>query len=191
MSTTLAGLTYYPNASTLVSERAYAILSRAMPVATREHRQAVIAEIGVYAGRLSTLILQQPWTRLLMVDLWKIMPGCDIPQATWDKLREQAIINTSFAADRRQVIRGDSATIGNMCPSGIFDLVFIDGDHSYEGCARDILAWEHAVKPGGYFGGHDYKHAAHPGVTQAVDEYIARAGVTLELGEDFTWWVLL
>jgi predicted O-methyltransferase YrrM len=37
------------------------------------------------------------------------------------------------------------------------DLIFIDGDHSYEGCKRDV---EHYIpcnlRPGGYFALHDY-----------------------------------
>ena len=36
------------------------------------------------------------------------------------------------------------------------DLLFIDGDHSYEGCKRDVLQFVPLVRPGGYFILHDY-----------------------------------
>ena len=49
------------------------------------------------------------------------------------------------------------------------DFVFIDAGHSYEAVRADIAAWLPKVRPGGWFGGHDY-HSAHPGVIRAVDE---------------------
>jgi hypothetical protein len=39
---------------------------------------------------------------------------------------------------------------------GKIDLLFIDGDHSYEGCASDVLRYVPFVRPGGYFILHDY-----------------------------------
>jgi predicted O-methyltransferase YrrM len=35
------------------------------------------------------------------------------------------------------------------------DLIFIDGDHSYQGLASDWRAWSHLVAPGGIVGLHD------------------------------------
>jgi hypothetical protein len=40
--------------------------------------------------------------------------------------------------------------------TGQIDLLFIDGDHSYEGCLRDVMKFVPAVRPGGYFILHDY-----------------------------------
>lgn len=74
-------------------------------------------------------------------------------------------------------------------PAPEVDLVFIDGDHSYEGCKRDIEAWLPNIRPGGYIAIHDYGkdniptgpdgfHAcgphpkAWPGVDQAVNELL-------------------
>lgn len=37
------------------------------------------------------------------------------------------------------------------------DLVFIDGDHSYNGCKGDILAWLPNIKPGGIMAVHDFE----------------------------------
>lgn len=65
------------------------------------------------------------------------------------------------------------------------DMVFIDGDHSYEGCKGDIEAWLPNIKPGGILAVHDYKKATltydedtcphprpWPGVDRAVDELL-------------------
>eukprot|EP00971_Amphidinium_carterae_P228524 4532571-Amphidinium_carterae.1 len=38
------------------------------------------------------------------------------------------------------------------------DLVFIDGDHSYEAVKRDIALWTPKVACRGILSGHDYSH---------------------------------
>lgn len=40
-------------------------------------------------------------------------------------------------------------------PEGMYDLVFIDADHSYEGAKRDYEIWEPHIRPGGYILMHD------------------------------------
>lgn len=70
-----------------------------------------------------------------------------------------------------------------------FDFVFIDGDHSYEQCKKDILNYAHLVKQGGIVAGHNYHKAsnsAHPGVHIAVDEIY---GDRVKLEQDFIWYV--
>lgn len=71
------------------------------------------------------------------------------------------------------------------------DLVFVDGDHSYEGCKGDIEGWLPCIKSGGFMAVHDYQkerlfHEGDsqeflddrphpkpwPGVNQAVDELL-------------------
>jgi len=49
------------------------------------------------------------------------------------------------------------------------DMIFIDGDHSYEGAKTDILTWRPLLKPGGLLCGHD---SDWPGVTQALEELL-------------------
>lgn len=52
---------------------------------------------------------------------------------------------------------------------GKIDVLFIDGDHDYEGVMEDIKNYVPLVKPGGYIGFHDYYNVAF-GVRKAVDE---------------------
>lgn len=56
---------------------------------------------------------------------------------------------------------------------GGFDLVHVDGDHSYEGCKRD-LEWALETCPKVIIG-HDY--LLEPGVKRAVDEVMAESKV--------------
>lgn len=50
------------------------------------------------------------------------------------------------------------------------DLIFIDAEHTYEALKADIEAWWPHLKDGGVMAFHDYKTAAFPGVTQAIEE---------------------
>lgn len=75
------------------------------------------------------------------------------------------------------VIQGDSASVVERLP-GMFDSVFIDGDHSYQGVTRDILALRDRVTIGGPVMFHDYYHGANADpanegmkVAKAVDKH--------------------
>lgn len=54
-------------------------------------------------------------------------------------------------------------------PDGWADFVFIDAAHSFAAVKDDIARWLAKVRPGGWFGGHDY-HPKFPGVIRAVDQ---------------------
>ena len=76
---------------------------------------------------------------------------------------------------RAEVIVGDS---GELC--GDFDgpvhLLFVDGDHSYEGVMADISGWTPKIAPGGVICFHDFNTTPeeakrHAGIKQAVLEW--------------------
>jgi lipopolysaccharide biosynthesis glycosyltransferase len=59
-----------------------------------------------------------------------------------------------------------------------YDVIYIDGDHSYNGVKQDLIHAFSKIKDGGYIMGHDYemnmkkaKHIYKFGVKQAVDEF--------------------
>lgn len=53
---------------------------------------------------------------------------------------------------------------------GTWDLIFIDGDHSYEAVRGDIARWLPKMRPGGMIGGDDFCPREYPGVVRAVQE---------------------
>ena len=68
-----------------------------------------------------------------------------------------------------------SAEASKKFDDASIDLIFIDGDHSYEGCHGDIEAWWPKIRPGGIMMGHDYG-PEWPGVLKAVDDFIRDNG---------------
>jgi predicted O-methyltransferase YrrM len=70
-----------------------------------------------------------------------------------------------------ELIIGDSQKI--KCPQiGPIDLLFIDGDHSYDGCMMDILNWYDRLVIGGHLVFHDSYLGSH-GVQDAIIDFMA------------------
>lgn len=168
----------------------------------RVGRGARGAEVGVFRGGLSRLLLKNGVAHLYMVDNW--LPADAQPgqyKATGDYcagLRaDEAASNESLArkvaldsGGRAIVLKAASVEAAECVDDASLDFVFLDADHSYEGVRDDIAAWLPKVKPGGWIGGHDIDNPEPPfdfsGVRRAVDEAFS-GGV--ELDKNFTWFV--
>jgi len=56
------------------------------------------------------------------------------------------------------------------------DLLFIDGDHSFNVCLQDYLMFSRLIKPGGLLVMHDYREKWE-GVTRVIDEVVIPSGL--------------
>lgn len=75
---------------------------------------------------------------------------------------------------RRAFLDGNSRdTIPALMPekAEAFDLVLVDGDHSYEGAMADLVNTWLLVKPGGCVVFHDITHPAHPDLMRCFDAF--------------------
>lgn len=71
-------------------------------------------------------------------------------------------------------LHGDSSEIASAFGETV-NVIFIDGDHSYEGCKADIDAWFPHMAKDGVMLFHDCD-ATSPGVVQAVAEFAKEHG---------------
>ena len=165
--------------------------------------QSVIngVELGAYRGHNAEKLLHNlPTLQLTCIDTWgeiQLSDGSaytDFNLSQWQTVRNEFDRRTASNAGRLSVLQQPTAQTDNA-PDAV-DFVFIDADHSYEGCAADIAAWWPRVKPGGWLCGHDYgerpkgqEQYNKPGVTRAVNEFIASSGLVAEFGADGTWLV--
>lgn len=141
------------------------------------------AEIGVLNANTSMRILQaRPLLTLIMIDPWTVpAPGSSYDMAqdcnsqksqeAHDAAYRLTLERVKFAGKRARIFKAYSADIAEKTVDKSLDFVFIDGDHSYEGCLSDIRLWLPKIKPGGFISGHDYDHPKLPGVKKAVDEF--------------------
>jgi SAM-dependent methyltransferase len=134
-----------------------------------------VLEIGSYCGR-STICLAQKARNVAAVDTFN-GDATALPGRT-RKLFEENLARAGVA-DRVTVYEGTSADYLPFLPPA-YDLVFIDGDHSYEAVAEDIRLARERLRPGGLLACHDYGRPDKDfGVTQAVDELLAAGGEEL------------
>lgn len=143
------------------------------------------AEIGVLAGWTHWFLLDnRPELSMIGVDSWQVRSG----SCEYGDVDRMASAKTAFNemskqyGSRSRVINEDSAVAASQVEDESLDFVFIDGDHTYEACKRDILAWLPKVKPAGWITGHDYFE--FPGVKQAVDELLAPVSCANEYTDD-------
>lgn len=107
------------------------------------------AEIGVFKGDFSAILLQdlEP-AQLALIDV-------DFAADPHQRFKEQ------IAAGQVEVIRGDSAKVLERFDDRSFDWLYIDGDHSPAGVARDVAVCLRKVKPDGVLMFNDYKMGDH------------------------------
>jgi ubiquinone/menaquinone biosynthesis C-methylase UbiE len=64
------------------------------------------------------------------------------------------------------------------------DVIFVDGLHTYEGVSMDTNAWLRKLKRGGAFIFNDYDDPQFPGVSRAVDDFVAGQSLELIIGAE-------
>lgn len=150
------------------------------------------AELGVSKGRF-TMFLSATMHDMSMTAIDRWAPQPDNLQedgetySTWDHETSYSEFKRNCAEyfpGRVKIIRGDSAETAAQFEDGSFDFAFIDADHSYTGCKRDIDAWHPKVRQGGMVCGHDYSQERWPGVVKAVEE---RYGADKMVFPDMVW----
>ncbi len=149
-------------------------------------------EIGVQKGEYSQT-LRSTWNgnELYLVDFWRYNPDYDdIANLSDDKQKELYLsVVKKFADDISvQIIRKDSIAASKQFPDEFFDWIYIDADHSLEGCTKDLNTWFPKLKPGGVLAGHDYLdgkfYFGNFGVKSAVDSFIKKINTKLYITEE-------
>ena len=144
----------------------------------RDAESGPFAEIGRFKGG-STLIFAaalpegvELWSYDLHVALRGDMPGAELDAELRDALARYGL------EGKVHLVVADSRTVDP--PPAPLELLFVDGDHSYEGAKADFERWSEFVRPGGQLLFHDaVDHGGYgnvyPGVARLVGE-VERAG---------------
>lgn len=140
-----------------------------------------VLEIGTCFG-LSAGWFAQRVERVTCVDMWGEIPCAAVPANVYDIFLANMV--AGCVAEKVTAIRGDShdPEIYRRAPAA--DLVYVDGDHTYEGCKRDIEMY--GPKARKILCGDDYgtDNPELAGVTRAVDELLPNANHNGRF-----WWV--
>lgn len=163
-------------------------------------------EIGVREG--DTFDSRVPFVseKAVAIDCWDLFETDS--QNDMGRSRKQAQLQYNRLRDKYRendavdVIRNfsnDMAFFNTLFEDGYFDMIFIDGDHSYEGVKEDLNNWW--SKCNTLFCGHDYMltpttwNGVVCGVKQAVDEFIVEREEEIKMFRVFeksanpTWFI--
>lgn len=141
------------------------------------------AEVGVYEGKLTTVLLTAfPHLQLTLVDPWRAgvaapreIRGDDwleFDQYRWDEIYKGVLDSIGPATPRCRVMRMLSEQAAMQIEDKSLDFVFIDADHTYESVKQDIELWLPKAKSiicGHDYGGKNDRMGAW-GVKRAVNE---------------------
>jgi len=140
-------------------------------------KNLVVCEIGVFKGDFSKIMLDilSP-KELHLIDIFdgKMCSGDkDGNDIVWTDLNKEYLNVKNMFLDNKNVYihKGFSYDILNGFYDNYFDMIYIDGNHSYNGVKSDLKSSFLKVKNGGLICGHDYISSKFEGVVRAVDEF--------------------
>jgi predicted O-methyltransferase YrrM len=131
---------------------------------------ANLLEVGSYLGASACFLAagaQQIGgsARVHCVDTWQNETMDDGLRDTWGEFQT----NIEHFQPLIVAHRGRSVDVAKTFNEQL-DLLFIDADHSYEGCREDVISWLPHLKPNGVLVMHDYSWAE--GVKRVVSEFV-------------------
>jgi hypothetical protein len=142
-----------------------------------------VAEVGVFKGVYSKVLESSNPARLTLIDVWRHIESntvygkhdaCNLTDRghirIWKKVLEMFKDNKKV-----EVVRGFSTEHAKTVKDKEYDVVYIDGDHSFEGCLSDLEAWKNKISDTGFMYGHDYTDCFKwIQVIEAVDAFLGK-----------------
>lgn len=126
-------------------------------------------EIGTYAGGSVSLVSSHEKVKnVVSIDLGKPLSK-EVPIRNVEKFKNKNCEYRYFEGNSldKEIKKSVKDYIG------LVDILFIDGDHSYDGVINDFINYNDLVKPGGYIVFDDYMDNVYsPKVKDAVDNIV-------------------
>jgi len=143
----------------------------------------VISEIGVFRGEFLDYIYSHP--NISSIDAIDLFEGTTCSGNAdgnyvvyYDMNKSYNELLEKYNNTNVKLHKSDSSTFLNNVPDNYYDIIYIDGDHSYEGAKKDLHSAYKKIKPNGYIMGHDYEMNMNKaktyynfGVKYAVDDF--------------------
>jgi len=151
---------------------------------------SAICEVGVFKGDMAKVVYStlQP-SSYVMIDLFEGNMGSgdqDGNNFEYVNLNDCYTHLVDFFKSKPtvKIMKGDGIASLSSFPDETFDMIYLDADHSYEACKRDLGLAYNKVKNRGFIMGHDYEMNMNKaktvwafGVKQAVDEFCVGRGL--------------
>lgn len=177
----------------------------ALMTAAREYLGTLntVVEVGTYQGAFADIIIGRTNpTNFYAVDPLRLFPGMNsnpgVEFNSQDKLdRLAGAVSARLNRHGHTLIRETSDVASQSFEDNSIDLVYLDADHSFDGCSADIDYWYPKVRQGGILAGHDYcdgnPQKGHVyGVIQAVAQLVDEHNLDLFVTSDpYPSWLIV
>lgn len=139
----------------------------------------VVVEVGTAEGIFSTEMYGWDLGKLYLVDIWENVPfieGCASFEQDWHNSNYDRV--KGLFADKPNVVllKGFSYKMAGEIPDKSCGLIYIDGDHSYNGVKADIRSYWSKLVDGGIMAFHDFGNTSY-GVNRALQEFTRNQGI--------------
>lgn len=148
-------------------------------------------EVGVNRGKYAAFIASVRPKSLCLIDIWDSSgDGFAMRSAYSLKHQREAyrkVVSAMKPYDFVTIMKAWSAEAANKFKDNSLDFVYIDADHSYDACQKDMNAWWPKIKKGGWMCGHDYENLPEKQnetvveVKEAVDDWLKHKKLKLGL----------
>ena len=150
---------------------------------SQDHSELRVLEVGVLFGGATLCFWDIGYGRsrsvhFTLVDFFDGYYDGQIDSLTGEVINEavvsQNLHQAGLHAEHYQLVKGDSTdpSVVAEVSSQHYDLLLIDGDHSFEGVSQDYEHFGGLVRSGGLILIDDYANPSWPGVTRFVDEVL-------------------
>lgn len=147
-----------------------------------------VLEIGCDIGDTSNFLLDSnPTCNLTGID-----PYVNYVDWNGQNLNERQVVYERIMQrldgykNRFNLVRDYSDDVAKAFADESFDVIFIDGLHTYEQLSKDCDNYYSKLKDGGIFSGHDFN--AIPGVQKAAKEFAAKVNREILFTECDVWY---
>jgi predicted O-methyltransferase YrrM len=145
-------------------------------------------EVGVFEGLFSEHILKYCRVRkLYSIDPWlefsnsEYTDRANAAQKVQDNRYEAVCRRLGQFAQRSEVLRKTSVEGAKQFADKSLDFIYIDANHSYQGCLEDLSVWWPKLKSGGVIAGDDFVDSSisgtQYGVKSAVSEFFGEKNI--------------
>lgn len=150
------------------------------------NNNSIVCEIGVFKGDFSSEIIKTNPKEIHLVDIFngKCHSGdkdglnvihIDDMNSVYHNLKK-----IYKSKNNIKIIKNTSSNYLKTLPDNYFDIIYIDGNHSYKNVIVDLELSRLKIKKNGYITGHDY-HPDIGGVKLAVDYFCKKYNLKFEL----------
>jgi predicted O-methyltransferase YrrM len=152
-----------------------------------DNSDKTMIEIGSFVGE-STVLFAQSFKKVIAIDpfLADYDPADPTSYSFEFKNVYDTYLDRTSPYSNIQTLTMTSDAAAEILNEDMFDFIYLDGLHTYEGVKTDIINYLPKVKEGGVIGGHDYTNQIPHlvGVYQAVNEMF---GAPDKVFKDNSW----